>query len=126
MMSSVSETMSYAAVSAGVGVAAGTAVSMIMPALPLNTGDDADFVDVAIATAVQAALNGLAIVAASRFLKAEDDPTHGVLFTWALISAQPGMERRLKDLARTGGAAVAGRVREEVASSGASAAMDEY
>ena len=44
-------------------------------------------------------VNGVAIAAASQLLDGANDPTHGMLFTWALIMTQPEMSKRITMLA---------------------------
>lgn len=46
--------------------------------------------------ALQALLNGMAVYASTHLLDGQNDPTSGVLFLWALMSAQQGFTDRLK------------------------------
>jgi hypothetical protein len=88
---SVVDAMAYALVHATAGVAVGTALQAILP--PVS--DEEAITDTLAMASVQAVANGIAVFAASRMLDGGNDPTAGILFTWALMITQTGLTERM-------------------------------
>ena len=76
------------------GVTMGTTLQVILPPIGQETRER-----LVMWTAAQTALNGIAIAAATYVLRSEADPTHGLLFIWALMATQPSLTQRLQALA---------------------------
>lgn len=89
------EAASYAIMGALTGVAAGSAITALLP----RVAED-DFTQASLAVAgAQVVLNGVAVAFASKWLDPlGQDPTGGVLFTWALIETQPVLASRFKHI----------------------------
>lgn len=91
--------ISDAAANALVHVAAGIAIgSALQVALPSDAAHE-DTQRLLTTAATQAALNGVAIAGATLLLRSEQDPTHGLLFIWALMATQPSLSLRLSRVA---------------------------
>jgi len=78
----------YAVTTAATGYAIGFAIQYVSG---LGTAPQDYSPEALLKFTGQIALNGVAVMAASRLLGAQDDPTGGVLFTVALAGAQPKM-----------------------------------
>jgi hypothetical protein len=72
----------------------GTALQAAVP--PLS--DTESLQDTLAMAAVQAVANGIAVFGASRLLDGSNDPTAGILFTWALMITQTTLSERLRRL----------------------------
>ena len=81
---STSSAVNFAVMHTGVALIVGSTVDILMPAY----SDSNTLVETALETAIQAGLNGVALVISSRYLS-ENDPTAGILFGWVLSAAQP-------------------------------------
>ena len=94
--------ISYSVVHAAAGVVVGGALQTAVPRVS-EVEQPTETLKLAV---VQAVLNGLAVFAAGKVLDSANDPTAGILFTWALIVTQPTLSERMRALSGHAGAAV--------------------
>ena len=92
---SLAAAASHSLVGAATGIAIGAMISLAVPSVQSSESPQ----QLLLVTATQAIVNGVAIAAASQLLDGANDPTHGMLFTWALIMTQPEMSKRITMLA---------------------------
>ena len=92
---SLAAAASHSLIGAATGIAVGAMISLAVPSVQSSETPQ----QLLLVTATQAIVNGVAIAAASQLLDGANDPTHGMLFTWALIMTQPEMSKRITMLA---------------------------
>jgi uncharacterized membrane protein YgdD (TMEM256/DUF423 family) len=85
---------SYALVHTAAALAVGMAIENIVPGL----SEDEEATDTLLRAAAQVLANGICVFAAAKILDSSQDPTGGILFTWALMVSQPTLSARLHAL----------------------------
>lgn len=88
-----STAVNFAVVHTGVALGLGTSIELVMP----KYNESNSVMETAVETAIQASLNGFALVLSSRYLS-DNDPTAGIMFGWVLSSAQPEFNKRITRL----------------------------
>lgn len=90
MLANMSTAVSNGISHGAMGVLLGAMIEYVMP-VDAGAGD----VSRAVELAVQLGLNGLAVYGASTVLDLNNDSTHGVPFSLALLYAQPSLRERV-------------------------------
>jgi hypothetical protein len=114
---SLAAAASHSLVGVATGIVVGALISLAVPGIQSNEAPQ----QLLLITATQAIVNGVAIAAASQLLDGSNDPTHGMLFTWALIMTQPEMSKRITMLAGDLGDAARRRVQTSAPASATAA-----
>ena len=97
-MSDAPKTIVDAASYALVHVAAALGVGMILEHLVPPPEAEEEPTDTLLRASAQVLANGIFVFAASKMLDSSQDPTGGILFTWALMVSQPSLSQRLHAL----------------------------
>jgi uncharacterized membrane protein YgdD (TMEM256/DUF423 family) len=85
---------SYALVHTASAMAIGLFVEHLVPAMQ----EDEPPTDTLLRAAAQVLANGVLVFAAAQVLDSSQDPTGGILFTWALMVSQPSLSARMQHL----------------------------